>query len=265
MGWEERKNGVRRSRCFPQNASINRDHFRDFGAYRPVPDTLARLRIGWPWACNAGSLSFFPPRRKATAAKARVNVRTYVRSVPLREDTTDSVPSKGVSFRVVSGASVTPGVVPPLPARSACLYSVNTHVTHGEMRSTLRNVHRAQVALLSLGEYEIRMRTRDAMLAGLVVRSCARANRRIHASVAASEPAKTRKSGYWSANLAVVLRRKDTVGCSYTVILYDWHNVWYWIAWWKCNTVQCRSLEHRDAWMLKSLSNRHTDKKCNIY
>lgn len=32
--------------------------------------------------------------------------------------------------------------------------TVSTHVTRGEMRSTLRNVHRAQVALLSLGEYE---------------------------------------------------------------------------------------------------------------
>lgn len=51
---------------------------------------------------------------------------------------------------MVSGASVTPGVV-SLPVHSAC---VSTHVTRGEMRSTLHNVHRAQVALLSLGEYE---------------------------------------------------------------------------------------------------------------
>jgi len=59
----------------PKHVTINRDHFRDFEAYRPVPDTLARPRIGWPWARNAEPLSFFPPRRKATTAKARVNVR----------------------------------------------------------------------------------------------------------------------------------------------------------------------------------------------
>lgn len=49
--------------------------------------------------------------RKAATGKSK-SQRTYA-PVPLRddEDTTDGVASKGVSFRVVFGASVTPGVV----------------------------------------------------------------------------------------------------------------------------------------------------------
>lgn len=85
-------------------------------------DALARPRIvGRPWSCNGRYL--FP-----TAAKGdrdgQKQESTYVRSrsVPLRdgEDTTDSVASKGVSFRVVSDTSVTPGVI-YLPVRSTRL------------------------------------------------------------------------------------------------------------------------------------------------
>lgn len=64
---------------------------------------------------------------------------TYVRSVPLRggEDTTDSVASKGVSFRVVFGTSITPGVV-YLPVRSACLYLMREGKR--EYRETYRTI-----------------------------------------------------------------------------------------------------------------------------
>lgn len=114
---------------------------------------------------------------------------TYVRSrsVPLRdgEDTTDSVASKGVSFRVVSGTSVTPGVV-YLPVRVSVRRYARKRRTRDvhekiveKMHPSQRDAHRVRIALLSLGEYENRVLIRRISS----VASCARANRQIHASM----------------------------------------------------------------------------------
>lgn len=128
---QKRQTTFVRSHHFPQNASINRAHFRDFEAYRSVADALARPRIGWPWACNGGPRIFLPTTAKGDRGEQKQE-STYVRSVPLRgEDTTVSVPSKGVSFRVVSGASVTPVFIFFTCPLRVCL-TVSTHVTRGD-------------------------------------------------------------------------------------------------------------------------------------
>lgn len=79
---------------FPSNISIKRIIFE---ACPRIVGTAVIVQ-------RALSPSSFPPRRKATAAGKSKSQRTYVRSVPLRggeDTTTDSVASKGVSFRVV--------------------------------------------------------------------------------------------------------------------------------------------------------------------
>lgn len=219
---EDRQNDVVYT-AFPKTL-INRDHIRDFGAYWPVPDTLARPRIGWPWACNARGRYLSSHRGERRPRRGQKQESTYVRSVPLREDTTDSVPSKGVSFRVVSGASVTPGVVSFYLPASPCLHSVSAHVTRG------RCARRSVMFIAPKSHYSRWVSTRCAgcelrdaeMLGGLVVGSYARANRRIHASVGALRSRRrrgTRKSGSVDARTCP-LSREEKIRLDIAAVLY---------------------------------------------
>jgi len=114
---EDRKNGIRRSHHFPRNTSqLTAIIFETSKRIGQSPTlSLVRGSVGRERVTRGRCLSSHHGERRPRQKQESTC------SVPLRggEDTTDSVPSKGVSFRVVSGTSVTIGVVSLL--RCACL------------------------------------------------------------------------------------------------------------------------------------------------
>jgi len=156
-------------------------------------------------------------------AKAKVNVRIH--SVPLGgEDTTDSVPSKGVSFRVVSGASVTTSVRFSTCPFYVSLFTTSRHVTQRDALDTLQYSSRPSRTTLT-GWVRDGCQTRGTILDGLVVGSLRTGQSLNLRSGGRTKLPKTprmqearRKSSHWLAQ-TWSMSWEEKIWCSYNGVI----------------------------------------------
>lgn len=203
--------GFRRSYHFPQNASINRGHFRSYEAYRHVPEH-SRLAVSVPRRAAYPSSHHGERRARCSGEQKQESQRTYARfrSATRRGYYRQCAIERSQFPRGLRRVSVTQGVV-FLPV---------SRVSHGEhARNTGRCARRSAMFIAPKSRYSrwvstrlIRSRECDSRRINC---SKLRAdNRRIYASVNAPNSRRSEARVPLTRELGRRLEKRYTVGYS---------------------------------------------------